>query len=121
MLMFILIIQMDMVVEPPSKLTSMERGPLDYLLDNKAGLRVTMWERCIRFFQSVVTGSTQPLLGPYLRDTTQRKHQVTIHRNKKRGRCLATRQRIGHRVYEPSVGCQEMYHPCTGRFEREIY
>ena len=62
-----------------------ERTPLDYLLDNKAKLRVTMWESCIRFFQSIVTGSTQPLLGPYLRDTTQRKHQVTIHRNKKRG------------------------------------
>ena len=62
-----------------------ERTPLDYLLDNKAGLRVAIWESCIRFFQSVVTGSTQPLLDPYLRDTNQRKHQVTIHRNKKRG------------------------------------
>ena len=97
--MFISIIQKDIVVGAAEQVDEYgERTPLDYLLDNKAKLRVAMWESCIRFFQSVVTGSTQPLLGPYLRDTTQRKHQVTIHRNKKRGTMFSDPSKIGHRV-----------------------
>ena len=62
-----------------------ERVPLDYLLENKGTLRLNTWENCIKLFQSKVTIATQPLLGSYLSDTSQRKHQVTIHRNKKQG------------------------------------
>eukprot|EP00943_MAST-04B_sp_MAST-4B-sp1_P001713 g1713.t1 len=62
-----------------------ERNALDYLLENKGGIRLDVWEKCIKTFQSSATIATQPLLDLYVVDTSQRKHQVTIHNNKVQG------------------------------------